>query len=224
VTSWRLRSQLPSSLLPSSHRYLTLPPQNVLLETLFGSSKVERRHGRRFETMREAKDETIAWLLRYNKTRMPLPLKRWTACATSVPRPPTPLQQLQTREPMQGNRADPPQVSPSPLGLERVMGSIPIRSTNQIKPLETRPAQFHVGSQKSQKQPSGQPFGENNNGSQTAHLTLHLLALAGAGDPLAVTVDRPNQPHFVSGWADSCLDSSVAPCPDDRAGALPAQH
>jgi transposase InsO family protein len=43
---------------------------NACSETLFGSLKVERLHGRRFETMRQAKDETIAWLLWYNRTRM----------------------------------------------------------------------------------------------------------------------------------------------------------
>jgi putative transposase len=31
---------------------------------------VERLHGQRFETLRQAKDETIAWLLWYNQTRM----------------------------------------------------------------------------------------------------------------------------------------------------------
>jgi len=31
---------------------------------------VERLHGRRFETIRAAKDETISWLLWYNRTRM----------------------------------------------------------------------------------------------------------------------------------------------------------
>ncbi|HEY5176188.1 MAG TPA: IS3 family transposase, partial [Terriglobales bacterium] len=35
-----------------------------------GSLKVERLHGQRFETIREAKDEVIAWLLWYNRTRM----------------------------------------------------------------------------------------------------------------------------------------------------------
>jgi transposase InsO family protein len=43
---------------------------NTCSETLFGSLKVERLHGRRFQTFREAKDETIAWLLWYNRTRM----------------------------------------------------------------------------------------------------------------------------------------------------------
>jgi putative transposase len=38
--------------------------------TLFGSLKVERLHGQRFETIRQAKDETIAWLLWYNRTRL----------------------------------------------------------------------------------------------------------------------------------------------------------
>jgi transposase InsO family protein len=45
---------------------MNLPPQNVSL----GSLKVERLHGQRFETIRQAKDETIAWLLWYNQTRM----------------------------------------------------------------------------------------------------------------------------------------------------------
>ena len=43
---------------------------NACSETLFGSLKVERLHGQRFQTIREAKDETIAWLLWYNRTRM----------------------------------------------------------------------------------------------------------------------------------------------------------
>jgi transposase InsO family protein len=43
---------------------------NACSETLFGSLKVERLHGQRFRTIREAKDEVIAWLLWYNRTRM----------------------------------------------------------------------------------------------------------------------------------------------------------
>ena len=43
---------------------------NACSETLFGSLKVERLHGQRFQTIREAKDEVIAWLLWYNRTRM----------------------------------------------------------------------------------------------------------------------------------------------------------
>jgi len=43
---------------------------NACSETLFGSLKVERLHGRHFETIRQAKDEIIAWLLWYNQTRM----------------------------------------------------------------------------------------------------------------------------------------------------------
>jgi putative transposase len=43
---------------------------NACSETLFGSLKVERLHGQRFETRRHAKDETIAWLLWYNRTRL----------------------------------------------------------------------------------------------------------------------------------------------------------
>ena len=43
---------------------------NACSETLFGSLKVERLHGQRFVTRRQAKDETIAWLLWYNQTRL----------------------------------------------------------------------------------------------------------------------------------------------------------
>jgi len=43
---------------------------NACSESLFGSLKVERLHGERFKTSREAKDEVIAWLLWYNRTRM----------------------------------------------------------------------------------------------------------------------------------------------------------
>ena len=39
-------------------------------ETLFSSLKVERLHGQRFKTRREAKDEIIAWLLCYNRARL----------------------------------------------------------------------------------------------------------------------------------------------------------
>ena len=39
-------------------------------DTLFGSLKVERLHGQRFVTRRQAKDEVIAWLLWYNQTRL----------------------------------------------------------------------------------------------------------------------------------------------------------
>jgi putative transposase len=43
---------------------------NACSETLFGSLKVERLHGQRFATRRQAMDETIAWLLWYNSTRL----------------------------------------------------------------------------------------------------------------------------------------------------------
>jgi transposase InsO family protein len=43
---------------------------NACSETLFSSLKVERLHGQRFQTIRDAKDETISWLLWYNRTRM----------------------------------------------------------------------------------------------------------------------------------------------------------
>ena len=39
-------------------------------EKLFGSLKVECLHGQRFMARRQAKNETIAWLLWYNKTRL----------------------------------------------------------------------------------------------------------------------------------------------------------
>ncbi|WP_265297905.1 IS3 family transposase [Verminephrobacter eiseniae] len=43
---------------------------NACSETLFGSLKVERLHGQRFVTRRQAKDEVIAWVLWYNRTRL----------------------------------------------------------------------------------------------------------------------------------------------------------
>ena len=43
---------------------------NAVTETLFGSLKVERLHGERFVTMRQAKDEVLGWLLWYNRQRM----------------------------------------------------------------------------------------------------------------------------------------------------------
>jgi putative transposase len=43
---------------------------NAPTETLFGSLKVERLHGGRLQTIRQAKDETVAWLLWYNRQRM----------------------------------------------------------------------------------------------------------------------------------------------------------
>ena len=43
---------------------------NGCSETLFGSLKVERLHGQRFVTQRQAKDEVIAWLLWYNQSRL----------------------------------------------------------------------------------------------------------------------------------------------------------
>ena len=43
---------------------------NACSETLFGSLKVERLHGQRFVTRRQAKDEVIAWLPWYNQTRL----------------------------------------------------------------------------------------------------------------------------------------------------------
>ena len=43
---------------------------NACSKTLFGSLKVERLDGQKVKTRREAKDETIAWLLWYNRTRL----------------------------------------------------------------------------------------------------------------------------------------------------------
>jgi putative transposase len=43
---------------------------NAVTETLFGSLKVERLYGERFETIRQAKDAVLAWLLWYNRKRM----------------------------------------------------------------------------------------------------------------------------------------------------------
>jgi len=41
---------------------------NACSETLFGSLKVERLHGQRFVTRRQAKDEVIDWMLWYNRS------------------------------------------------------------------------------------------------------------------------------------------------------------
>src|SRR6478672_5428928 len=43
---------------------------NAVTETLFRSLKVERLHGERFLTIRQAKDAVLAWLLWYNRQRM----------------------------------------------------------------------------------------------------------------------------------------------------------
>ena len=43
---------------------------NAVTETLFGSLKVERLHGMRFSTRRQAKDETMDWLTFYNHKRL----------------------------------------------------------------------------------------------------------------------------------------------------------
>lgn len=43
---------------------------NAVTETLFGSLKVERMHGERFETIRQAKDAVLDRLLWYNRKRM----------------------------------------------------------------------------------------------------------------------------------------------------------
>lgn len=43
---------------------------NACSETLFGSLKVERLHGQRFKTRRQAMDEVVAWTLWYNRFRL----------------------------------------------------------------------------------------------------------------------------------------------------------
>jgi transposase InsO family protein len=43
---------------------------NAVTETLFGSLKVERLHGMRLETRRQAKDEVVDWLVFYNRMRL----------------------------------------------------------------------------------------------------------------------------------------------------------
>ena len=66
---------------------------NACSETLFGSLKVERLHGQPFRTIRAAKDETISWLLWYNRTRMhstlnyvsPMQFEQdWTEATTKI--------------------------------------------------------------------------------------------------------------------------------------------
>jgi transposase InsO family protein len=43
---------------------------NAASETLFASLKVERMHGQRLETRRQAMDEVVVWILWYNRTRL----------------------------------------------------------------------------------------------------------------------------------------------------------
>ena len=43
---------------------------NAVTETLFGSLKVERLHGMRLATRRQAKDEGMDWLTFYNGKRL----------------------------------------------------------------------------------------------------------------------------------------------------------
>jgi putative transposase len=43
---------------------------NACSETLFGSLKVERLHGQRFETRQQARDEVLDWLHWYNRKRL----------------------------------------------------------------------------------------------------------------------------------------------------------
>ena len=43
---------------------------NAVTETLFGSLKVERLYSEQFETIRQAKDAVLGWLLWYNRERM----------------------------------------------------------------------------------------------------------------------------------------------------------
>ena len=53
---------------------------NACSETLFGSLKVERLHGRRLTTRRQAIDKTTVWLLWYNT---PVCTRRWPMSARS---------------------------------------------------------------------------------------------------------------------------------------------
>jgi hypothetical protein len=43
---------------------------NACSETLFGSLKVERLHGQRFQTRQQARDEALDWLRWYNRKRL----------------------------------------------------------------------------------------------------------------------------------------------------------
>ena len=43
---------------------------NACSETLFGSLKVERLHGQRFKTRRQAMDDVVNWMFWYNRTRL----------------------------------------------------------------------------------------------------------------------------------------------------------
>lgn len=43
---------------------------NAVTETLFGSLKVERLHGMRFDTGRPAKDEVMDWIAFHNHRRL----------------------------------------------------------------------------------------------------------------------------------------------------------
>ena len=43
---------------------------NACSETLFGSLKVERLHGMKFQSHREGKDAVVEWLLWYNGSRL----------------------------------------------------------------------------------------------------------------------------------------------------------
>ena len=88
VVGWSLRDDMTSNIVidalhmawfkrhPDKHAGLLFHSDqgsqyvNACSETLFGSLKVERLHGQRFVTRRQAKDETIAWLLWYNKARL----------------------------------------------------------------------------------------------------------------------------------------------------------
>jgi transposase InsO family protein len=64
-TSIRSKFLCPRKLRNGTHRSVNAPS-----ETLFASLKVERLHGQRFHTVRQAKDETLDWLLWYNQSRM----------------------------------------------------------------------------------------------------------------------------------------------------------
>ena len=42
----------------------------LLQQNLFGLLKDERLHGQRFKVRRQTMDEVVAWMLRYNRTRL----------------------------------------------------------------------------------------------------------------------------------------------------------
>ena len=63
----RVQCRVPLANVSGYHEHLARNCwDNACSESLFSSLKVERLHGEQFETIRQAKDETINWLLWYN--------------------------------------------------------------------------------------------------------------------------------------------------------------